>query len=41
MTHLHQGHGRPVACGVYACSLKSAGFVAEFDRFSIRRGRVT
>ena len=36
--------GREVACGVYACSPKgagfAAGFAAEFTHFAIDRGRV-
>ena len=41
MTHLHEGRGAAaVDCGVYACSPKGAGFVAEFDQFSLRSGRV-
>jgi regulation of enolase protein 1 (concanavalin A-like superfamily) len=30
LTHLHEGNGQPVQCGLYACSPKSAGFRAEF-----------
>lgn len=40
MAHLHEGRGLAVACGVYACSPKAAGFVAEFTHFSIDAGRV-
>lgn len=40
MTHLHEGRGTAVACGLYACSPKGIGFAAEFTRLSIRPGRV-
>ena len=40
MAHLHEARGRPVGCGVYACSPKGAGFAADFTHFSIRRGRI-
>jgi regulation of enolase protein 1 (concanavalin A-like superfamily) len=42
MAHLHEDDGlRPVACGLYACSPKGAGFAAQFSYLSIERGRVT
>ena len=41
MAHLHEGRGLPVACGVYACSPKGAGFVAELSEFTIVAGRVS
>ena len=31
VTHLHEGHGQPVECGLYACSPKGDGFRAEFE----------
>lgn len=33
LTHLHEGGA--VACGIYACSPKGAGFLAEFDHLNI------
>jgi regulation of enolase protein 1 (concanavalin A-like superfamily) len=30
VTHLHEGVGQPVMCGLYACSPKGDGFRAEF-----------
>jgi regulation of enolase protein 1 (concanavalin A-like superfamily) len=30
VAHLHQGAGRPMQCGLYACSPKGSGFRAEF-----------
>lgn len=30
VTHLHEGDGQPVLCGLYACSPKGGGFRAEF-----------
>ena len=33
------GRGVPVACGLYACSPKGEGFVAEFTHFAIDGGR--
>lgn len=37
VAHLHEDAGTEVqmACGVYACSPKDGGFIAEFDRFVI------
>jgi regulation of enolase protein 1 (concanavalin A-like superfamily) len=37
MAHLHEDGNPevPVECGVYACSPKSAGFIAEFENFAI------
>jgi regulation of enolase protein 1 (concanavalin A-like superfamily) len=35
MAHLHEGRGRPVVCGLYACSPKGPGFIAEFDQLTI------
>jgi uncharacterized protein len=40
VAHLHEGRGQPVLCGLYACSPKGSGFVAEFDHFTIDRGRL-
>lgn len=42
MAHLAEddGTGRPVRCGLYACSPKGEGFVAEFERLEIRRGQL-
>lgn len=40
MAHLHEGRGAAVACGLYACSPKEAGFVAEFSSLAIARGRL-
>jgi regulation of enolase protein 1 (concanavalin A-like superfamily) len=40
LAHLHEGRGPPVACGVYACSPKGAGFRAEFRHLSIEAGRL-
>ena len=40
VAHLHEGRGLPVACGVYACSPKGAGFVADFSDFTLDRGRL-
>lgn len=37
LAHLHEGQA--VACGLYACSPKEAGFVAEFNHLSIDPGR--
>ena len=42
MAHLHDDRPHAaVACGLYACSPKVAGFVAEFDVLSIEAGRVS
>jgi hypothetical protein len=30
VAHLHQGAGRPMQCGLYACSPKGGGFLADF-----------
>jgi regulation of enolase protein 1 (concanavalin A-like superfamily) len=40
VAHLHEGRGRPVLCGLYACSPKGPGFVAEFDHLIIDAGRL-
>jgi regulation of enolase protein 1 (concanavalin A-like superfamily) len=41
MAHLHgDREGAPVACGIYACSPKGAGFAAEFRHVSIDTGRM-
>jgi regulation of enolase protein 1 (concanavalin A-like superfamily) len=40
MAHLHEGRGQRVMCGVYACSPKGAGFICEFDYFTIELGRI-
>ena len=31
VAHLHQGAGKPIQCGLYACSPKGGGFRAEFE----------
>jgi regulation of enolase protein 1 (concanavalin A-like superfamily) len=42
LTHLQEDQGgAAVVCGLYACSPKGAGFVAEFSDFSIDLGRLT
>jgi regulation of enolase protein 1 (concanavalin A-like superfamily) len=38
LAHLHEG--QVVACGLYACSPKGAGFAAEFDHLTIDLGRI-
>jgi regulation of enolase protein 1 (concanavalin A-like superfamily) len=41
VAHLHDARpGSTVACGVYACSPRGAGFVAEFIHLSIDAGRL-
>lgn len=41
MAHLHEDRGgASVAAGLYACSPKGAGFVAEFSHLTIDRGRL-
>src|SRR5262249_41045207 len=40
LAHLHEGRGAAVACGLYACSPRGAGFVAEFDSLTIDSGRL-
>jgi regulation of enolase protein 1 (concanavalin A-like superfamily) len=41
LAHLQEGReGAAVACGVYACSPKGAGFVAEFGHLRIDAGRL-
>jgi regulation of enolase protein 1 (concanavalin A-like superfamily) len=41
VAHLAEDDGSgTVRCGLYACSPKGAGFVAEFEHLSIRTGRV-
>ncbi len=37
VAHLHEdvNPGAPVECGVYACSPKAVGFIAEFEKFMI------
>jgi regulation of enolase protein 1 (concanavalin A-like superfamily) len=40
VTHLHEGRGRAVLCGLYACSPRGPGFVAEFGHLTIDRGRL-
>jgi regulation of enolase protein 1 (concanavalin A-like superfamily) len=39
LAHLHEGLGRAVTCGLYACSPKGAGFAAEFKHLTIDSGR--
>lgn len=41
LAHLHQGRGQAVTSGLYACSPKGAGFVAEFTDLTIDSGRVS
>ncbi len=41
ITHLHAGRGRSVACGVYACSPKAAGFACEFTEVFITGGQIS
>lgn len=41
LAHLHEDRaGATVSAGLYACSPKAAGFVAEFARFDIESGRL-
>ena len=41
MAHLFEDDGKlAVACGLYACSPKASGFVAEFEYLEISAGRV-
>jgi regulation of enolase protein 1 (concanavalin A-like superfamily) len=41
MAHLAEDDGKlGVACGVYACSPKAAGFAAEFSMLEVTAGRV-
>ena len=40
IAHLHAGRGLAVACGVYACSPKAAGFACDFTEVSVVPGRV-
>lgn len=40
MAHLHEGRGLEVDCGLYACSPKEAGFLAEFAHLTIDSGRL-
>jgi regulation of enolase protein 1 (concanavalin A-like superfamily) len=41
MAHLSEDDGqRDVACGLYACSPKAAGFAAEFSFLEITEGRL-
>jgi regulation of enolase protein 1 (concanavalin A-like superfamily) len=40
ITHLHEGRGQAVHCGLYACSPKGAGFVAEFSELTVANGRL-
>jgi uncharacterized protein len=35
VTHLHEGAGLPVQCGLYACSPKGDGFRAEFESLQV------
>jgi regulation of enolase protein 1 (concanavalin A-like superfamily) len=37
VAHLHQGAGKPIQCGLYACSPKGGGFRAEFEFLRIQR----
>ncbi len=38
VTHLHEGAGQPVQCGLYACSPKGGGFRAEFEFLQVALG---
>jgi uncharacterized protein len=38
ISHLHEGRGQPVLCGLYACSPRGPGFMAEFDHLTIDSG---
>ena len=40
MAHLHEGRGESVAVGVYACSPKGPGFVADFLHLAIDPGGI-
>ena len=40
LAHLHAGRGLPVACGVYACSPKAAGFACKLTDVSVPSGRI-
>ena len=40
MAHLHDGRGKRVACGVYACCPKASGFTCEFTEASIVASRI-
>ena len=40
IAHLHQMPGHTVTCGLYACSPKGAGFIAEFSRLTVTAGRL-
>jgi regulation of enolase protein 1 (concanavalin A-like superfamily) len=40
LAHLHEGAGQPVGVGVYACSPRGAGFVAEFSDLALDLGRL-
>jgi hypothetical protein len=37
VAHLHEGAGRPMQCGLYACSPKGSGFRAEFGFLRVDR----
>jgi regulation of enolase protein 1 (concanavalin A-like superfamily) len=39
LAHLHECRGQAVACGLYACSPKGVGFVAEFNHLTIDSGQ--
>lgn len=41
MAHLHEDRtGTPVSCGLYACSPKGPGYVAEFSFLHFEAGRI-
>jgi regulation of enolase protein 1 (concanavalin A-like superfamily) len=40
MTHLHEGRGVKVACGVYASSPKASGFACEFAELCFAAGKL-
>jgi len=40
VTHLHQSTGKPIQCGLYACSPNGSGFRAEFEFLRIDRNPI-
>jgi regulation of enolase protein 1 (concanavalin A-like superfamily) len=38
VTHLHEGEGQQLQCGLYACSPKGGGFRAEFEFLQVVHG---
>jgi regulation of enolase protein 1 (concanavalin A-like superfamily) len=41
LAHLHEGRGRAVTSGIYACSPRGAGFRAEFSHLTLDAGRLS